>query len=86
MVNLFSCLPAIQMTEYLKYGFMFSYYVALESVVIERFIAIYQLDKYEKNNYSIGIIISGVCQVIGVFIGTGILYYGLFRYLIWVDK
>jgi hypothetical protein len=76
MFNLFNCVPQLIIFEYTRVGFIVGYFIALESLVIERFFAIYQLESYEKTNHSSYIIVSVVCQVFGVIIGTVILYFG----------
>jgi hypothetical protein len=55
---------------------MVAYYVAMGSIVAERFLAIYKLESYEQANYSAGIALSVVCQICGLVGGMLLLFYG----------
>lgn len=74
----------MKLAEYIRFGFMFGYYVALESIIIERFVAIYHLDTYEKNSYAAAILVVIFCQIGGILIGASVLYYGKRFWTVWL--
>ncbi|CAD5224197.1 unnamed protein product [Bursaphelenchus xylophilus] len=47
----FNCNPEVQFSEYLRFGFMISYYVALCTLTFERLIATVFLETYEKKEF-----------------------------------
>lgn len=75
---MFSCVEWIATIEYIRFGLMGSYACILKSVVVERFLALYNLSTYETHSYKW---FTFVCITAQIGVGTAaflLIYYSRF--------